>query len=712
LLSFPVVERRCKVEWRNWTDLGGDLKSGATPSLAEFVRRDLTLVARMDNGRVGMTGRSTAGWFAWQDLGFACQDKPAVAFSPRGLVVAARGTDGGLWIGGFQQWTPSGGSLSSAPAVASWWLDPNVEIFARGSDGTLLWFTFSNFGAATANLPPDQQRISGAPAAVAPGPNGIHVFARRDGDSRLIHAMWNYRSWSAWTDLGEVITSSPCAVSRDINQVEVYFADAGGVLARRQFTVGAGGALVDVAARQVVAPVALGDPAAVSFGPWHVEVFQRQADGTLGRVYAEGGRSGDDVGLDAGSRLASAPALSGRARSVMHCAVRSVRDELLVITSEDGYWGQWRNLGGFLDSDPVVVTASGGGAEVVARDNNQQITHWSGFDVNWSGPVKLPALPAGWCVGRPQVFADGSGGFRILTRTSADHLLEAVIAPGGAFQRWSDIPGLATTQQPALVRVAANELPAPFPGMVPPFALTGGVRVVLPDANGTLQGRLFDGSGWGPWQVFSTRVTRVRRPFPVTKVGTNHAFDSSLIGNASQAGWIGRAPDGSIQQQRMVWVRMVGAGVVAVVLDSTNWTPSPTWIDLAADPTGLQVPEPHQATPGNPDVLVTHLFGRSPQGHVRWLPTANPEPGQLGWEWVGRDYRIAGDVGAQSLWNRYENLSTLCAAAVTTGRSLVVGVAGIGPAPIRIQPRPTILTLPRPPRPVHPVRPPRPRPFP
>src|SRR5512138_2941767 len=114
------------------------------------------MVARLNNGRVGVVARSTAGWFAWQDLGFACRDKPAVAIHSGRFIVAARGTDDGLWIGGFQHWTASGASLNPSPG---------------------------------------SQRLSGAPAAVAPGPNGIHVIARREGDSHLIHAVWNYQTW-------------------------------------------------------------------------------------------------------------------------------------------------------------------------------------------------------------------------------------------------------------------------------------------------------------------------------------------------------------------------------------------------------------------------------------------------------------------------------------------------------------------------------------
>ncbi len=700
------------MDWRSWNELGGDLKAGATPTLAGSQRRDLSLVARLANDRVGLVSRSSAGWFVWDDLGLPCRDQPAVALVNGFLVVAARGTDDGLWLGGAAAWTPAGGSIASAPSIAHWYLDGNAEIFARGVDGTLKWFSFSAFGTpAVARPSPGSQQISGAPAAVAPGPNGIHVVARRAGDSRLIHASWNYRSWTPWTDLGEVITCSPVIVSRDIGSAEIYFSDTSGALIRRSFSVGSGGQLVPAGSREVLAPQLLGDPAAASFGPWHVEVFHRQSNGVLARVYGEGVPREDATGLDLldDQVISSAPSAWARAQDSVVCAARNARNELVTIAAEDGYWGNWQNRGGFIDSDPVAVTRIPSFIDVVARDNAQRLVRWSLRVATWSGPETLPPPTSGWCVGQPRVFADGHGGYRIVTRTTTDRLLEAVIAPSGAFVRWNDLLGGTITQQPELVHVPRNELAAPFAGMTPAFAMEAGTWVVVPGANGVLRGRLFRGGAWGPWQNFSTRSTTVRRPIAIVRDGGfPFAVDSSRIGFSNQAGWIGRAPNGDVMQQRMVWLRVVGAGVVAVVLDSTSWTASSTFIELAADPTGVHLLEPFFNTPGDPDMLVTHVFGRSPQGHVRWLPITAPAPGALAWNFVAQNYRIGGDVAAWAQWSRFENRQVLYAAATSTGGSLIVGFGGLGAAPQRTKPRRTIIKPPRPPRPPRPIRPPNP----
>lgn len=705
------------MEWRNWTELGGDLKAGSTPSIAGTHRRDLSVLARLANGHVGMFSRSTAGWFAWMDLGLSCRDCPAMTVQADRMIIAARGTDDGLWIGGFQQWTPSGGSLTSAPSIAAWKMDLNAEIFARGADATLQWFSLRGHGKAILNPSTGPQRFSGAPSAVAPGPNSIHVFVRREGDSHLIHSAWNYSSWSPWVDLGEVVTSSPNVVSRDINTLEVYFAGVNGALMRRSFTVSNGNQLVSAGPRQALAPVVIGDLAAATFGPWHVEVFHRQSNGVLARIYAEGIHASDEVGVELmdDQALDSSPSMWAQAQDTVVCAARNSNNQLVTLTAEDGFWGQWQNHGGFLDSDPVIVTRLASSLEVVARDNNQKLVRWSRNGSVWTGPALLPAPPSGWCLGQPRAFSDWQGGVRIVTRTNLDRLNEAVIGSNGVFQRWNDLAGGAATQQPELVHVTQNALPAPFPGTAPRAAIEAGSWVVTPSSNGTLRGRLFAFGAWGPWQNFSPSATMVRRPIAVVReLGFPFASNDSRIATANQAGWIGRGPNGVIFQQRMVWVRRVFGFVSAVVLDSTPWTPSSTQVIFAADPTGAQHFEPFTKAPGSPGQSMTHVFARSPQGHLQWVALAQPAPGTLDWKWLATNHRMGGDVAPLSQWSSYENQPVLIAAVVTTARSLLVGDSGIEAMPQRVRPSATVLppiTI-RPIRPVRPFRPVLPRPFP
>jgi len=706
------------MEWRSWTELGGDLKAGATPSIAGTHRRELSLVARLKSGRVGLTGRSTAGWFGWTDQGLNCRDTPAMAVVAGRMVLAARGNDDALWIGGFQTWTSSAGRLTSAPSIAAWKMDPNAEIFARGDDATLQWFSFRNVGAAVQNPSPSTQRISGTPAAVAPGPNGIHVFARRESDSHLIHTVWNYHSWTAWADLGEVTTSSPSVVSRDIGALEVYFADTSGALARRKYTVGSGNQLVSAGQREVLCGSVLGDPAAATLGLWHVEVFHRQDDGQVVRIYTEGERASDDVAMELldDQLVDSPPAAWALCVDTVVCAARNAQDQLVTRTCEDGYWGEWQNHGGFIDSDPVIVTRRPSTMEVFARDNNQHLVRWTRTLSTWSGPVVLPLTPTGWCQGQPRAFADWQGGVRIITRVYPNHLYEAVIGPNGAFQRWSNLRGAASTEQPEVIEVDRNALVAPYPSMQPHFGLEAGHWVVRPDTGGNLLAIKLTGGSWGPWKSFSTPGSTVRRPIPViNELGSGYAIDDSRIDRAKQTGWIGRDARGDIVQQRLVWVRRISY-VAYITLDASPWTATPLPISLASDPTGVLYPERYDPAPSIPLLAVTHLFARGSQGQLRWTTLMQPTAAPLNWEWLATTVRLSSDVAPLVHWSSYENGHLLIAAAVTTGRNLLVGVGGMGPAQQRVQPTETVIepVVPRfPLNPVRPVRPhPRPRPGP
>ena len=98
-------------------------------------------------------------------------------------------TSGHLWWNGSQWkgWEGLGGSLTSAPAVASWAAN-RLDVFAAGSDGKLnhkwwdgsMWHDWQALGGV----------FKGAPAAVSRGPNRIYVFVRGT-DDHLGHLWWD-----------------------------------------------------------------------------------------------------------------------------------------------------------------------------------------------------------------------------------------------------------------------------------------------------------------------------------------------------------------------------------------------------------------------------------------------------------------------------------------------------------------------------------------
>jgi peptidoglycan/xylan/chitin deacetylase (PgdA/CDA1 family) len=131
------------------------------------------------------------------------------------LVVAARGSDGALWLrtqdqGTWGPWESLGGVLAAAPAVIG---DPTgrIDVFVRGINNQIYtrarppggsWSSWASIGSGAAS----------GPAAVRVGASGIEVYV-----ARTDHTIWgssrSAAGWSAWQPLGGVSHSAPAATS-------------------------------------------------------------------------------------------------------------------------------------------------------------------------------------------------------------------------------------------------------------------------------------------------------------------------------------------------------------------------------------------------------------------------------------------------------------------------------------------------------------------
>ena len=104
---------------------------------------------------------------------------------------------------GWSGWESLGGTLTTAPAAASW--QPNrLDVFAGGTGDSLYhiwwdgqrWSSWESLGGV----------LTSAPAAVSWGPNRIDVFARGT-DNALWHIWWDGNRWRRWERIGGELTS-------------------------------------------------------------------------------------------------------------------------------------------------------------------------------------------------------------------------------------------------------------------------------------------------------------------------------------------------------------------------------------------------------------------------------------------------------------------------------------------------------------------------
>lgn len=106
-------------------------------------------------------------------------------------------------------WESLGGTLASAPAVATWAPD-EMQVFAIFGDGQL-WNRYWD-GAAWHAWESLGGELIGDPAACSWGAERIDLFARgRDG--ALWHAWYEPAGWQPWESLGGDLASNPAACS-------------------------------------------------------------------------------------------------------------------------------------------------------------------------------------------------------------------------------------------------------------------------------------------------------------------------------------------------------------------------------------------------------------------------------------------------------------------------------------------------------------------
>lgn len=233
--------------WGSWQNLGGKWTSspGACPTDlgGQFVYcRGVDNAIYQNDGLVQH----------WDTLGGAFTSAPAAAFRTKlfggtGIDVFARGGDYAIWQrayrGNWSDWLSVGGSLTSAPAVASGGTTL-LDVFARGNDNRLwhrnwdenrenrgTWTNWESLGGS----------FTSAPAAVAWGGNAglpyqsyvaqhLDVFGLGN-DRALWHRSLDHGRWSAWESLGgQNIAGDPTVASWGAGRLDVFVLTTGGQL--------------------------------------------------------------------------------------------------------------------------------------------------------------------------------------------------------------------------------------------------------------------------------------------------------------------------------------------------------------------------------------------------------------------------------------------------------------------------------------------------
>lgn len=249
--------------------------------------------------------------------------------------------------------------------------------------------------------------LASPPVAIS-APKGARlrdVFARKGND--LVH-MWNDGTqWSALENLGGDIRSRPAAVSWGPGHIDVFAVNGASRLVHRAWTSAGWGKWetfdTDITASQ---------PAAVSRAPGSIDVFARAKTNELIYIHGKGVEWTHWVSLE--GNLASEPAVVSWGPERIDVFARGANDNNLWHRCLTGdIWRPWENLGGNITSTPVVVSLNVNSIDVFARGSENDLRHlrWNGtewgFWESLGGKMTSPPAATSWGGNRIDVFVRG-----------------------------------------------------------------------------------------------------------------------------------------------------------------------------------------------------------------------------------------------------------------------------------------------------------------
>jgi hypothetical protein len=169
----------------------------------------------------------------WDDLGGTLTSAPAAAsWAPGRQDAFVRGTDNALWHRwwdgrGWGGWESLGGVLTSDPAVVAR-AAGRLDVFVRGTDGAI-WQRSWDGNLWGQWLRHDGMQASSTPAVTTWAQDRLDLFVRGT-DNTLRHRSWNGQVWGAWESVGGALSSGPAAVSWGGNRMDVFANAADGSL--------------------------------------------------------------------------------------------------------------------------------------------------------------------------------------------------------------------------------------------------------------------------------------------------------------------------------------------------------------------------------------------------------------------------------------------------------------------------------------------------
>jgi Repeat of unknown function (DUF346) len=287
----------------------------------------------------------------------SCQSTGACVAAPGYDQVTGRGSP----LGGIS-WEPLGGSITSAPDVASRG-SGRLDVFARGPSNALWTRSFS--GGQWGPWQSLGGVLTSAPGVVAWSAGRLDVFVR-GSDNALWHRWWDGNSWSGWESLGGGLSSGPGAASWSAGRLDVFVQGTDNALWHRWWA-GAGWSGWESQGGSLAS-----DPGAVSWGPNRIDVFVRATDNQMWHRWWDGQRWNGWEPF--GGSLTSGPGVASPAANQLDVFSLTANGRVQHKAYAGG-WGSWLGLSGQWASDPGVISQRNGTVDVFEQGTDGQLWH-------------------------------------------------------------------------------------------------------------------------------------------------------------------------------------------------------------------------------------------------------------------------------------------------------------------------------------------------
>jgi len=345
----------------------------------------------LGNGMTGQSGAVTIA-SAFSDYEVSKDQGKTWTFVPLGIPAQGQWIRRWpLWWPDIREWADLGGKMASSP-VALTWGPGRLDVFARGQDGHVYNKVWEQ---ARGGWWPNQTgwadlggTMADSPVAVAWGAGHIDLVARGQ-DGHIYNKVWEQASGSwwpsqtGWSDLGGTMASSPVALTWGPGRLDVFARGQDGHVYSKVWEQSRGGWWPGQTAWSDLGGAMDDAPAAVAWGPGHIDLVARGKDGHVYNKVWEQASGGwwpsQTEWADLGGTMDDSPIALTWGPGRMDLFARGKDGHVynkVWEQSRGGWWPNqtgWADLGGAMASSPVAVAWGAGHIDLIARGKDGHV---------------------------------------------------------------------------------------------------------------------------------------------------------------------------------------------------------------------------------------------------------------------------------------------------------------------------------------------------